>query len=557
VTSSLLAAVTSELERRLRLFAVLCVGVGYVLVRDLDATPYDDAYFFKRFAVNFLNHGSFAWNPGDGSVQGLTSQLYQVASVGLVVLAPEHAVLAGKVLLAICLAFAGWLLVGAAHRLSERWDVAVGVSLLAIGCPLVAWTLHSGMETALALLVVTWGLRAIFAPDPAPYHAPWIAFLTVLAYLARPDVALIPAVTFVLSNLGDRRRVALYLASLVVLLGALLGVFHVYYGSALPLAFYAKTRGFGAYDAALRGLGAHDKLVHVATFVAVSAPLVALARPRGDRRAASLLVASALFVGYHAVVTNEIMGYRARFYAPALIPLALAAALGARRALAEPRSRRLVWLVAWALALAVAHGFGIVASASSSPLERIPWQAFLAELVLAGWLVLSGEAKRGDGATGSVAFALFLLGIVVALPPRRAELANDRELVVKSSAEVTTTRGIFDVERCLPAAATVYHSEIGVPGLVLPRARIVDLAGLMSREIALERPPFDAYCSRDRPEAIFLPHRNYVEQNREIVASACLREYTRVVRRSSSPLYVRNDLVAAFGSCARDVAAFR
>ncbi|HVR18457.1 MAG TPA: hypothetical protein VMS65_02130, partial [Polyangiaceae bacterium] len=108
-----------------------------------------------------------------------------------------------------------------------------------------------------------------------------------------------------------------------------------------------------------------------------------------------------------------------------------------------------------------------------------------------------------------------------------------------------------------PNVSTLYHSEIGVPGLVLPHARIVDLAGLMSRSIALDRPRFDAYCSRDRPEVVFLPHRNYAEQNREIAASACLRGYTRVIGRSSSPLYVRNDLAAAFDGCARDVARFR
>src|SRR5206468_7387916 len=40
------------------------------------------------------------------------------------------------------------------------------------------------------------------------------------------------------------------------------------------------------------------------------------------------LVASAGALAlYHALMTNEVMGYHARFYAPALLPLGLAAAL--------------------------------------------------------------------------------------------------------------------------------------------------------------------------------------------------------------------------------------
>jgi hypothetical protein len=209
------------------------------------------------------------------------------------------------------------------------------------------------------------------------------------------------------------------------------------------------------------------------------------------------------------------------------------------------------------LLITAGHGFGFVASASAAGLERVPWPAFAAQVALGGWLLFAEESPGHARSGASAAFALFVLGTMAALPPRLGRMLNDRQFVEKSSAEVTTTRGIFDVERCLPKTSTIYHSEIGVPGLVLPEARIVDLAGLMSRSIALERSRFDAYCARDRPAVVFLPHRNYAEQNREIVASACLRGYARVIGRSSSPLYVRNDLVNDFERCARDVARFR
>src|SRR5688572_32568291 len=48
-----------------------------------------------------------------------------------------------------------------------------------------------------------------------------------------------------------------------------------------------------------------------------SVPLIFMSRPRRDVRALALLVASVSFVLYHGLMTTEIMGYRARFYAPA------------------------------------------------------------------------------------------------------------------------------------------------------------------------------------------------------------------------------------------------
>jgi hypothetical protein len=98
---------------------------------------------------------------------------------------------------------------------------------------------------------------------------------------------------------------------------------------------------------------------------------------------------------------------------------------------------------------------------------------------------------------------------------------------------------------------------MGVTGLVLPDATLVDLVGLLSRETVLDGRPFEAYCSEDAPEAIFLPHRNYAQLNAEIVASHCLRDYRRALGNSASPLFIRRDLFAPFMQCARDVHRYR
>src|SRR5262245_53389536 len=82
---------------------VVAAELVYVLLRDLDVTPYDDAYFFKRFAHNLLEHGSFSWNPADGAVHGLTSQAFGFVAAGLAALAPSHFVIAAKLFLTACL----------------------------------------------------------------------------------------------------------------------------------------------------------------------------------------------------------------------------------------------------------------------------------------------------------------------------------------------------------------------------------------------------------------------------------------------------------------------
>lgn len=82
-------------------------------------------------------------------------------------------------------------------------------------------------------------------------------------------------------------------------------------------------------------------------------------------------------------------------------------------------------------------------------------------------------------------------------------------------------------------------------GLTFPEARVVDLAGIQSEASSFER-----NCRRDRPEAIFLPHSNYVDLRGDIEESPCFRNYERVVQNSSAPLYLRRDLVPEFLACA-------
>jgi hypothetical protein len=105
----------------------------------------------------------------------------------------------------------------------------------------------------------------------------------------------------------------------------------------------------------------------------------------------------------------------------------------------------------------------------------------------------------------------------------------------------------------LPEPLRIFHSEIGVPGLLFPRSEITDFAGLMQEDVALHGFDIEGRCRAARPEVLFLPHKVYAALRARVEKSACLRNYTRMVEDSSSPLFVRNDLAGAFQQCARRV----
>lgn len=541
-----------SLRSRVVVTLLFAVDIVYLLLRDLDLIPYDDAYFFKRFARNFSEHGTLSWNVADGPVHGLTSQLYGAVSLVLRGLAPQHFVVAGKLFAACCL-------VGCVWRLADKGHRVAGFALLSLtfAGPLVSTTLHTGMETALTLLVLSAALSSFVAQAEQPRAREELraAAWCLLVYLCRPDAALIAAGTFVLLRRGTPLiRFSLLLACL---LGAWLVLCKLYYGTALPLPFYAKTLGQSPYGSALRRLGAADKRLHFASWVAFAAPLLALSRPRESRVARALCGAGAVFVLYHLLLTNEIMGYRARFYVPALVPFGLAALHSLAQLDHQTTRRKLAWLGGGAGVLAAGYALQLLPSRADGALEGLRASAYVTPAALAACACFERELTSHFRRFHLAAVAGLALALSIAAhPPRRSAVLNDDQFLTRSIASVTTTRGLFDVARCLPLH-NLYHSEIGVPGLVLPGVRIVDLAGLMSEELALEHPPFDAYCSRDRPEALYLPHKTYAEQNREIAASRCLRDYTRVISQSSSPLYVRNDLASRFRSCAQDTARWR
>ena len=481
--------------------------VAYVVFRELGNSAYDDSYFFKRFALHAVENGVYAWNLGDGAVHGSTSQLFQVLSTAVVLFTKTHFVAVVRVL-------DGALLVCAAGLLLR---VARGpLVLLTLGNALVTSVIRSNMETALALTVLTAALVLELknSREPKPRADAMSVAATVVVYLARPDAAAIVAVFALLQRWWGGRSVVRYSAMLAVSMALVWAGLWAVYGTALPLSFHMKTMALHTYGPYIASKRWSTKVPHLLVFAFTVAPMLwILLRARVWRRrdaTLALTLSAMAFVAYHVVSTHEIMGYRARFYVPALVPLCIATA----RVWPSERVALKAWgvfAVVWSGLGALAYLQGWMPNADGFFLTVLPWPVYV--MVVVGWTLALALTWQGGGlaVTGCL-----LLGTLAWIPVEDSELRSDTDVIFRHNREVTTTRGVFDVARCLPAGSTVYHSEMGVPGLVLYRMNVIDQAGLLSRDVAMGGRSFQARCSQERPEAIFLPHRNYRALNAEI-----------------------------------------
>jgi hypothetical protein len=503
--------------------------------------PYDDAYFFKRFALNALDHGVLAWNVADGPVYGVTSQLFQALALAVAALTRDHWMLAMRLLLAALLVTAFAILLATTRRFDRGVAAAV-----AFCSPVALHSATSGMETALCFALLAGLLWLLLDERGRNRHWGWAPLLVFLIWLTRPDATLLALPPLIFVRWSERGRPPLRELALVgAAIGFSLGVFKLYYGTALPLPFYAKQLLLSPYDAHFLELSAQVQRLRFGGFLLVALPLALVALLRRDRTNLALLGAVLVFEAYHLATTIEVMGMHGRFYAPALPLLALAAARGADAL--SPRS---------ALLFAAIYGgtFAALATASWLPTARSGLDGVhlayhgvsaLGALLLFGPLFMPRLAHWRSPAL----MAALAAAIVIADPPRWRAPPSDAEYLDLHVSRFTVYRGIHALRHCFGDAITVYHSEIGVPGLFFAGGKVVDQAGLMSKEWLFRRQSFDVLCAADRPEAIFLPHKNYRDLNAEIGRGSCIRGYRRVVEESSSPLYVRADLTARYADC--------
>ncbi len=523
------------------------------LASGLDLEAWDDSYFFKRIGLNILEHGTAAWNVEDGPVYGNTSQGFQLVALIPLLLDADHYIAIIKLLSAAAMVLLFAVYTAAARRVEDPADraAALGAAVLGASAPYLLLLVHSGMETCLSFVVIAVNLVAIHRGAATRRAMAWVVGSTVLVYLTRPDAVAISLVSMAIYYWARDRRPpwrAMLLCGLA--LAVVLGLCKLYFGTAFPLAFYLKSRALTVYTADFVSLDFGIKHRNLLGLLVMAAPLLYVAAHGRSAWTAALVSSFVLFNVYHWVSTVEVMGSFARFYLPSLVPLTLAAIEAAPRM--RQRSRPLVavlFCVAYVLAVMYLHQHRLIYDEKDRFIARISDDLYVGYAVGAAILVVGA---RLHAAAALVAVAILVTG-VTGLPLRAPRLHSDQSLIASHIERPTTVRGIRAVKACIAQPLRMYHTEIGVPGVMFQDSTVTDMAGLMDEEIALRGMDFDARCMRDRPEVIFLPHRNYKSLRDQIARGACIRDYKRVVRDSSSPLYIRKDLIGEFLPCARRV----
>lgn len=200
-----------------------------------DVFPLDDPWIHLHFARNLAEGHGFSYNPGT-PVAGSTAPLWTLLLGGALAVFGSHAEVAKG--LGVVAALGAAL---AARRLGERWtgDAGLGVVagvVTALSGPVV-WGALSGMEVALAALLVTTAL-CLSAAAPA-----WMAAaLLGLATLTRPEaVLLVPLV--VLAGPLRPRRVLILLGVVAAVLVPWIAFNLATTDSALPATASAKVSG--------------------------------------------------------------------------------------------------------------------------------------------------------------------------------------------------------------------------------------------------------------------------------------------------------------------------
>jgi len=308
--------------------AVLGAAVVVLLLHEiaLFGRHVDDAWISCCYARNLAEGHGLVFNPGE-RVEGYTNfllVLIEAASIRLG-LAP---VVAAKIL---CMA-ASLATLWVVQRAARRWyagdsaRAAIPSLLLAVS-PAFAQSAVTGLETQLFTFLVTLGL--VLAADESAKRPMWSgsAFVLGVSSLARPEGLFFGAVCLGHRLVQRQRRRDLQIADMAWPLGFLAVVVphalfrFLYYGSWLPMTFYAKTNGLHASTLYLGAQYLRDWADYAGGTAVIGLAFLCLLR--GARVWNTLLVAAVLpYLLYVAAVGGDWMP-RFRFVEPVLPAVAI------------------------------------------------------------------------------------------------------------------------------------------------------------------------------------------------------------------------------------------
>jgi hypothetical protein len=468
---------------------------------------WDDAFMFQRYAYRLLVDHRVAWNPGGEPTYGLTSPLFLLVGVPLRVLSRGNQALAVMLSSSLCaVAFVAawvWLLYRGVTASPGAKKVALVVTAYCLATSTLVDHAASGMETTFVILYATlYLLAATTAAQAATKRRAIVTGLVGgLSFSVRPELAMYTLlVPFALALLGKQPetkrlgRIALPITAGLIALNLLVN--RVYFGTALPLPFYAKSLNlYGeTIRKAYRGGTTNELIGFLSAFwpLFVAIGIDALRQGRRFFRAIgpielALLVSTTILILYHWIFVLPVMAYSSRFYYPALPGLLyLAAQAIGRIAAALPR---------------------LEIGAAARHLAAAGAMAFL-------WLTLVPAAFKALKECSRVGFE-----------GRLGRLDVERH--AKAEGPLKYWYKLDDVSR-LPNDVVIASTEVGMLGVLVLDKTLIDLAGLHEKSLALAPLSGDRFFEQYKPDWIYMPHPDYapmIESMRSSKAFAGYEEY--------------------------------
>jgi hypothetical protein len=448
---------------------------------------FDDAYMYHRYGAHVLSGLGVVWDSDGPPTYGLTSQLWLFVLLPLLML-PLSA--------ATALQLASWLTGGLAIAVMARTltrdarspplsDPAVAISF--VGLPLLlhpafAAQLTTGMDTMLSLLAnAAIMLVAVqYAKVPSRSLAIVSGLVSLAAILTRPENGIcalgVPLLAFAsrqpMKSLPTKHwRDLVWLIALPLALTLVsLAVAQAYYGSALPLSFYAKSAH--GYDGFLNPESAVFYLVLALSCAIPFIAAIVIAIRRGIRPPVLAFALPAAMTVCYLLTVRQIMGWNGRFFIPFLPYVVIPGLLSLDTMLA----RGLTWRELFR-PLVRGIGVGLLAVLGALALQR----------------------------------AIDRLSPAALLP----EAITEPRLVYKATVPLPEKPWFAVVQQIgdgvmskLPAGSIVAASEVGYIGSVAPTIGIIDLVGLNDTRIGRTGLSMD-YLLGAKPDIIWFPHGDY------------------------------------------------
>lgn len=472
---------------------------------------FDDAYFFVRYAGNFVGNGVFEWNAGEGAVHGNTSQFYQFvvtllygATGGNGTFALLLAATLGAILYVAILPLA-YRAVRPDLERNDRAIVAMVIAILAACDGQLHSLIGVGMETTWAMALVALSLWASFRLAASPSSTVTIlanSVTVLLVYMVRPEatlIALMAPVGLILFGRNLRTR----LAALVVCGGGLclIGLFALacwfYYGSALPLSFSTKTHLLSALaENGPHGFGNpwrdfRDMLLFHKVEVLLAIGGIAMFARLPPVLRGAILGATALVV-YHLTLVFPISGDYGRFYAPVVPVVVLLAASAVE------------WILQWSRSPGWRGRFALVLLACST--------VFVAQrIVRAGWAITPELAE---------------------ITEMRDFVREGRDPLAVAAEQMSFFAGRLD-ELVVAAGddCSLAATEDGLLSAYARRNRIIDLSALHDPTMAKHGFSADRLLLQQRPDVLVEPYPIYARWIAQLEAHPALtRDYIKEER---------------------------